>query len=114
MGLAALFTGVLILLAVIATVLYGTYVGIVRGGALVWRFLLGETEGREVIYSSNGTPSTPCWEDENCPPAAREACPAYAHWDEELPCWLATLRNEGRLRLGCLTCNRLKVADVVA
>ena len=43
MGLAALFGVVLILLAILAIILYATYVGFMRCRAFVWRVLWGKS-----------------------------------------------------------------------
>ena len=114
MGLAALLGAVLILLALVALILYGTYVGIVRSGFLVWRFLLGMIVDRSAPDSGKDRLNSPCWEDKNCPPADRETCPAYTHSGEGLPCWQTVLRTEGRLKPGCLTCKGFKVAGILA
>lgn len=114
MGLAVLVLGVGILLALLATIFYGIYQGVVRGGTLVWRFLLDQSEERDGLSPGNGVMSNPCWEAKNCPPATRKACPVFESRDEETPCWMTALRNNGRLRLGCQSCNRFDLADVVA
>ena len=114
MGPAVLFLGVGILLVLLAAILYGTYLGVVRGGTLVWRFLLDQSEERDGLCPDNGGMSKPCWEAKNCPPATLKACPIFARRDEETPCWVTSLRNNGRLRLGCQSCNRFSLADVVA
>ncbi|MCG3208878.1 MAG: hypothetical protein FOGNACKC_02491 [Anaerolineae bacterium] len=44
----------------------------------------------------------PCWVTNNCPQAKREGCPACRLND--IPCWLARFRMEGRLPAKCYNC----------
>ena len=114
MGLAALFAGVLIVLALAVAILYGTYLGLVRGGQWVWRFLLGQSLDQQVPYSDRDPLSIACWGDKDCPSSLRDACAAFIQAAEGLPCWVANLRAEGKLRPACLPCHRFKVTHLVA
>lgn len=113
MGLAALFVGVLIAVAIAVAIVYGTFVGLVRAGQAIWKFLVPE-EAEDLAASEEETSAVPCWEEKDCPPSVRDACPAYIRRTEGLPCWLTNMRAEGRLKVSCLTCARFNVADLVA
>jgi hypothetical protein len=52
----------------------------------------------------------PCWVLKNCPQDAFTGCPAHQHPD--LPCWLARLRNEGRLPQPCYRCELFTAGQV--
>ncbi len=108
MGLAALFVVVVIALATVAAIAYGTMVGLARAGRFLWRFLV-EPEGPAVQAEAAGVP---CWVQKECPPPVRESCSAY-HDKEGLPCWLVNMRAEGRLRASCLTCSRFDVGALI-
>ena len=107
MGLAALAVVFLLVAVLGVAIVYGFFIGIVRGSAVLWRFLVGGSE--EKVLSS-----PPCWETNRCPETVREKCPAHLQWAEKLPCWLTNLTNEGRLRVNCLTCPRFSVTDLAA
>ena len=113
MGLAALVVGAVIALAIAVSIAYGTFVGLVGLGRFLWRFLVspdaGQTEG---VAAQGANPI--CWEEKECPPPVREACPAYSRRSEGLPCWLANLRAEGALRPVCLSCGLFSMRDLVA
>ncbi len=112
MGLAALFVGGLIALAIVVAIVYGVFVGLVRLGSFLWRVLVGPEEQLAAV-SEGEVGSGRCWEERDCPEVARESCPAYLQKDG-LPCWLANLRAEGRLRVDCLTCRRFNLAELLA
>ena len=109
MGVAALVVGIFIVATLGVAILYGTIVGMGRFGRLLWRVLVAvpNSEVQEAVAGVS------CWEDNECPPSVRDACPAFMQRDERLPCWLTNLRAEGHLRVACLTCDRFKVADLV-
>ena len=111
MGLAAIFMGALIALALLVAVAYGMYIGLARAGLWLWRLLLGEVAEADAEVSAA---SVPCWEEKQCSTSLREVCPAYIRSDDDLPCWLTNLRAEGKLRVECLTCHRFSVAELVA
>ncbi len=48
----------------------------------------------------------PCWEQKQCPPETREACPAARN--VALPCWLVRRDAEGCLPDGCFACALFK------
>lgn len=113
MALAALFVGGLIALAIVVAIVYGIFLGLVRFGRFMWRLLVGP-EARPAPAEEVGPAARlPCWEEKHCPIAVRETCPAYLQTDG-LPCWLANLRAEGRLRVDCVTCNRFNLAELLA
>ena len=114
MGLAALFVGLLIAVAIVVTIVYGSIVGLVRAGRLLWRFLMPEEGSEEDAESEGDTVGLPCWEEKDCPPSVRDVCSAYLRRSENLPCWLANLQAEGRLRVSCLTCQRFDASALVA
>ncbi len=113
MGIAAVVVGGLIALAIAVAIIYGIFVGLARAGRFMWRLLV--PEAAQVSDSTTAEPAdeAPCWEDKECPSALKESCPAYLQKDG-IPCWLANLRTEGRLRTPCLTCRRFSVARLVA
>ena len=111
MGLAALMVGLLIAGVLVVSIAYGVILGLMRLGEFLWRLLVEEPE---MAPTSGALATAPCWEAKGCPPAVREACPAYQQRQEDLPCWLTNMRTEGRLRVSCLTCSRFSVADLVA
>ena len=51
MGLAAFVAGTLIALAIVVAMVYGAFVGLVRFGRLLWRFLV--EEGRSLNHPSS-------------------------------------------------------------
>ncbi len=52
-----------------------------------------------------------CWQINACPPAKRDACPAY-HSDR--PCWQVYRGPDGRLAAACLSCAVFRSAPVPA
>ncbi len=113
MGIAALAVAGLMGLVVAIAVVYGTCLGLYRGGRFLWRLLVPEESGEATSGMAEDSSVSQCWQDKDCPAALRDTCPAYKQ-KEHLPCWLAILRGEGRLRVNCLTCQRFDVADLVA
>lgn len=114
MGFAALVVGGLIALAIATAIVYGIFVGLARFARFLWHLLVGpEAQAEGAAGREEGVPTPPCWEEKDCPPAARGTCPAYLQKDG-LPCWLANMKAEGRLRVDCLTCRRFSLADLLA
>ena len=114
MGLAAIFVGGLIALAIVVAIIYGAFVGLMRFGRFLWWLLVGpEAQVGAIGSAGEEALRLPCWQEKNCPAQVRETCPAYLQ-KGNLPCWLATLRDEGRLRVDCLACKRFSVADMMA
>lgn len=113
MGIAAIVVGGLIALVIAVAIIYGTVVGLSRAGRFVWRLLVPESAEASGSATPGAASEVPCWTDKECPTAMKESCPAYLQ-KEGLPCWLANLRAEGRLRTECLTCKRFNIADLVA
>ncbi len=114
MGLAALFVGILIAVAIVVTIVYGSILGLVRAGRFLWRFLMPEETSEEAAESGESSGELPCWEEKACPPSVRDVCSAYLRRSENLPCWLANLQADGRLRVSCLTCQRFDASMLVA
>lgn len=46
--------------------------------------------------------ASPCWTQRNCSAEQRLNC--VAHQQPALPCWLARMRQEGRLPASCVNC----------
>lgn len=113
MGIAALFVGILVALAIVSAIVYGTVVGLAHGWRFLWRNLVQE-QGSPIEWDSGQARVVPCWEEKECPPSVRQACPAYLRRQEDLPCWLANLQSEGKLRVSCLTCERFSIKELVA
>jgi hypothetical protein len=53
-----------------------------------------------------------CWEQADCPPEKREACPAYAQ--PSTPCWQLFRTTDGELAVGCLRCDVFRHAPARA
>ena len=113
MGLAALFVGGMIALAIAVAIVYGIFVGLVRFGRFLWRLVVGPEAQLDAVATEGGSRGPPCWEDKDCPETARQSFPAFLGRDG-LPCWLANLRVEGHLRVDCLTCRRFNLAELLA
>lgn len=113
MGLAALAVGAMIALAIAVFIVYGTFVGLTRFGRLLWRLLLAPEAGQNPAMARARANPT-CWDEKQCPPPVREACPAYVQRAEAFPCWLTNLRASGSLRPACFSCNLFSVRDLVA
>jgi hypothetical protein len=43
-----------------------------------------------------------CWEQSDCPPEKRDACPAYLR--PSVPCWQVFRAKSGELAVDCLRC----------
>ncbi len=114
MGLAALFAGILIALAIAVIIVYGSVLGLIRAGRFLWRFLIPEERDLEDTEMSEAPTESPCWEENNCPPSARDKCSAYVRRNDGLPCWLANLQADGRMRASCLTCKRFDLKVLAA
>lgn len=56
------------------------------------------------------TPSTPCWQVNQCSHERRKECPAYA--DVHKPCWQHFRNGRGELPRRCLGCDVFKLAPV--
>ncbi len=113
MGLAALAVGAMIAVAIAMCIVYGTFVGLARFGRFLWRLLVVPEGGRNAgVEGARASPI--CWNEKQCPPPVREACPAYVQRAEALPCWLTNLRAEGRPRPACFSCNLFSIRDLVA
>jgi hypothetical protein len=59
-------------------------------------------EGLSAATQKPGVVDRPCWEYRACSEAKRKKCPAGCGTD--VVCWLARLRNDGRLPAVCRTC----------
>jgi hypothetical protein len=70
--------------------------------------LLSEQPGPADPRSTAAPDETPCWLFRNCSQEQRRACAAYRN--QNLPCWLARLRVEGRLPSRCTACERYQPA----
>ncbi len=113
MGLAALVVVAVIALAIAVSIVYGTFVGLARLGQFLWRLLVAPEGGRNAeVATARASPI--CWEEKQCPPPVREACPAYVQRAETLSCWLTNLRAEGGLRPACFSCSLFSIRDLVA
>ena len=113
MGLAALIVGAVIALAIAVCIVYGACVGLARFARLLWRLLVVPEGGRTAgVAVASASPI--CWEEKQCPPPVREACPAYVQRAEAFPCWLTNLRAEGGLRPACFSCTRFSIRELVA
>lgn len=113
MGFAALVVGGLIALAIAVAIVYGIFVGLARFARFLWHLLVGP-EAQAEVAGGHGEEiaGQPCWEEKDCPQTVRETCPSYLQKDG-LPCWLANMKAEGRLRVDCLTCRRFNLADLL-
>lgn len=54
------------------------------------------------IALRQATASSPCWEQRHC--SAEQQATCIAHQQPALPCWLARMRQEGRLPASCVNC----------
>ncbi len=113
MGIAALFVGILVAVVIVSAIVYGTVIGLAHGWRFLWRNLM-EDQGSRIEMAEGQAKELPCWEEKECPPSVRQACPAYLRRKEGLPCWLANLQSEGKLRVSCLTCERFSIKELVA
>jgi hypothetical protein len=97
---------------------------LISGGVAWWLFRLDAKWRREApaVYIPTGAPAgaagpghsriigEPCWVYRACPEQVRDKCPAYLQPD--VPCWLARLRNDGRLTGGCRCCSIFATSHV--
>lgn len=115
MGLAAIIVAAIAALLIASFVAYGMVLGMARLFGVprkVYRWL--ESASAELYEEEEPAlaDSAHCWDFKHCAPSVRERCASHRTPDET--CWLAKLRQTGKLSSECLGCSRFSLSDYVA